>query len=285
MSGFIIGDGSVLTDIQVSKQIGELGPELRLDEYAVDNLGYVWFEALEFGYRVKIQPDRITAKAEATLYMKLAGQSIRRVLVTLISGGEISSHIYRSSVEAINGIVAAVAEKRNKRVRRFAKQPVNLRSLERFPALGQLLDYYRSAGSMMEPSRLQAMAAETLQGRFLIVERGNDDALRIEALGSGYPGFDIQWSARSQGTRIEDQPDLEYGAWLGQGYRAALVEKAPQIEVVDAIVYRPRLGRRRFGYRRLVLPYQAPTGGQHVLSVSVTDAGVDLGVGQPVEVS
>lgn len=285
MPGYIIGDGSVLADDQVGRQVGELGPGVRLEDHAVDVLGFVWFEALELGYRIKLQPDRISEKAEAALYLMLAGQNIRRVLVTLVSDDGVGDNFYRSSVEAINGIGAAIAEKRNKRVRRFAKQAAKLSSLERFPALRQLLEFYRSNGSVMEPSRLQAMASEKLQGRFLLVQHGNDDALRIEALGPGYRGFDLQWSSRSRGTRIEDQPDLEYGAWLGQGYREALIERSPQIEVVDVIVYRPRLGRRRFGYRRLVLPYMAPTGGQHVLSASVTDAGVDLGVGQAVEVS
>jgi hypothetical protein len=42
------------------------------------------------------------------------------------------------------------------------------------------------------------------------------------------------------------------------------------------MIYRPRYGRRRFTYRRLMLPFATVDGRQLVLSTSVADPSIDL---------
>ena len=86
-----------------------------------------------------------------------------------------------------------------------------------------------------------------LQGRFLIVERfGREDTLLIRAIGSGYRAFDTNWSTKSAGMPLDEQPDVDYGTWLAKGYLGVLAGMQARAEEVDAIIYRPRYGRRRF---------------------------------------
>jgi hypothetical protein len=116
-----------------------------------------------------------------------------------------------------------------------------------------------------------------------LVERvGREDTLLIRAIGSGYRAFDISWSAKSVGMPVDEQPDVDYGTWLSRGYLGVLARKQAQADEVDAIIYRPRYGRRRFTYRRLMLPFAIANGRQLVLSTSVADPSIDLRLDQGI---
>jgi len=82
---------------------------------------------------------------------------------------------------------------------------------------------------------------------------------------------------------LDEQPDVDYGTWLSRAYLGVLARKKARTEEVDAIVYRPRYGRRRFTYRRLMLPFATSDGRQLVLSTSIADPSIDLRPDQTIE--
>jgi hypothetical protein len=279
----ISSDGTVIDAAQLVEQVGPVPAGMSTVDYLVKTLGFAWLEAFRSGYRVCVQPGLIAPKTEAALYFILNDRRIRRVLVSLVLETSCQDWVFASGAQAVDGIAGAVAAEREKRAPRFACQPFG--ELQGFPPLQRLYEFFRASGGAIDPVRLQAIASDVLKDRFVMVERGDDAVLRICAVGSGYRALDTRWSSRSGGSRIEDQPDLDYGAWIGRGYRAALETMDVRIETVDAIIYRPRVGRGRYGYRRLMLPFCDLDGRQHLLSASVADPSVDLGIGRASDAS
>ena len=189
--------------------------------------------------------------------------------------------IHGPTSEAITGIGILLREQRRQRSGRFASRPLDLATLRAFPSLQQLLDAYCASEASTDLLQRQELLANVLQRRFLIVERvDRNDTLLIRAIGAGYRAFDRRWSKKSAGTRLDEQPDVEYGTWLSSGYLGVLAGKQAQAEEVDAIIYGPRYGRRRYTYRRLMLPFATADGRELVLSASIPDTSIDIGLDQ-----
>jgi hypothetical protein len=276
-------EGTIVDADRLMRRLEGLPNSVPVLDYVVETIGLVCLEAIERGCRIHLHPKKIQSAMEAALYRTLLEQQPQRVLVSYAIGAG-QHRIYASAAEAIAGIASVLWEHRPQRSSRFANRPVDLATLRRFPSLQHLLDAYRASEGSVDLLQRQEVLADVLQGRFLIVERpGRDDTLLIRAIGSGYRAFDTSWSAKSAGLPLDEQPDVDYGTWLAKGYLGVLARKQAQADEVDAIIYRPRYGRRRFTYRRLMLPFATADGRQLVLSTSVTDPSIDLSLDQGVE--
>jgi hypothetical protein len=269
-------EGTIVDADWFTRRLEGLPNSVAVLNYVVETIGLVWFETIEKGCRIYLHPKKIQPAMEAALYRTLLEQQPQRVLVSYAIGAG-QHKIYASAAEAIAGIASVLWEQRPQRSSRFASRPVDLATLKGFPSLQHLLDAYRASEGSIDLLQQQDLLANELQSRFLIVERvGREDTLLVRAVGSGYRAFDTNWSAKSVGMPLDEQPDVDYGTWLARGYLGVLARKQAQTEEVDAIIYRPRYGRRRFTYRRLMLPFASANGRQLVLSTSVTDPSIDL---------
>ena len=112
--------------------------------YVVETIGLVWFEAIERGCLIYLHPKKIQFAMEAALYRMLLEQQPQRVLVSFAIGAG-QYKIYASAAEAIAGIASVLWEQRPQRSSRFARRPVDLATLKRFPSLQHLLDAYRAS--------------------------------------------------------------------------------------------------------------------------------------------
>ena len=276
-------EGTIVDADRLMRRLEGLPNSVAVLNYVVETIGLVWLEAIEKGCLVYLHPKKIQSAMEAALYRTLLEQQPQRVLVSYAIGAG-QHKIYASAAEAIAGIASVLWEQRPQRSSRFASRPVDLATLKRFPSLQHLLDAYRASEGSVDLLQRQEVLVNLLQSRFLIVERvGREDTLLIRAVGSGYRAFDTSWSAKSAGLPLDEQPDVDYGTWLAKGYLGVLARKQAQAEEVDAIIYRPRYGRRRFTYRRLMLPFATADGRQLVLSTSVADPSIDLRLDQTIE--
>ena len=275
-------EGTIVDADRLTRRLEGLPNSVPVLNYVVETIGLVWLETIEKGCLVYLHPKKIQSAMEAALYRTLLEQQPQRVLVSYAIGAG-QHKIYASAAEAIAGIASVLWEHRPQRSSRFARRSVDLATLRRFPSLQHLLDAYRANEGSVDLLQRQDLLADVLQGRFLIVERlGRDDTLLIRAIGSGYRAFDTTWSAKSAGMPLDEQPDVDYGTWLGKSYLGVLARKQAQADEVDAIIYRPRYGRRRFTYRRLMLPFTTADGRQLVLSTSVADPSIDLRLDQAI---
>ena len=104
-------------------------------------------------------------------------------------------------------------------------------------------------------------------GTFTIVRRNFEHAHIITQQGLGYRIYDRSYMRTAIGTRIEDDPNVEYGRWVAQGLREAVREQRPLVEDVNAALVGPS-GRRRVSYRRILLPLGDQCGSPAVITAS-----------------
>jgi hypothetical protein len=276
-------DGTIVDVDRLTCRLMGLPSNVAVLDYVVEIIGFIWFEITEKGCRIYLHPKKIQSAMEASLYRILLEQRPQRVLVSFAVGTGLH-RIYASAAEAIAGIASVLWEQRPQRSRRFASRSVNIATLQGFPSLQYLLDAYLAGQGSVDLLQWQELLVKVVQNRFLIVERvGREDTLLVRAVGAGYSAFDTNWATKSAGTPLDEQPDVDYGTWLAKGYLGVLARKQAQVEEVDAVIYRPRYGRRRFTYRRLMLPFAIADGRQLVLSTSVADPSVDLSLDQATE--
>jgi hypothetical protein len=76
------------------------------------------------------------------------------------------------------------------------------------------------------------------------------------------------WSFAVVGSRVEDQPDPDYGRWVAQTYRSVLSENRPRFDFIDAVVQPPAVEPYRTRYDRLLLPWHQASGERLVTAVS-----------------
>jgi hypothetical protein len=278
-------EGTIIDADWFTRRLRCLPNSVSVLNYVVGTIGFVWFETTQKGCRIYLCPPKIQPAMEAALYRTLLEQQPSRVLVWFGTGAG-QCRIYASASKAIAGIAIVIWGLRRERSNRFVSRPVNFATLKEFPSLQHLLDVYRASERSIDLLQQREFLGNLLHSRYLIAEGfGGDDILRIRSVGSGYRAFDTSWSTKSAGTRLDEQPDVDYGMWLAISYRRALAEMQAQLEEVEAIIYRPRHGRRRFAYRRLMLPFATADGRELVLSASVTDTSINLGVDKPIEAS
>jgi hypothetical protein len=100
--------------------------------------------------------------------------------------------------------------------------------------------------------------------------------LVIYASGEAYRSFDSNWYSVAKGLRLEDGPDYEYGRWVSKAHKAALLQRAAYFDDVDALIYRPKRGKLRTTYTRMIMPFMLRNGTELVLSASNISNNVNL---------
>lgn len=240
-------------------------------DYAVEALGFVWVELTDRGCQVRLNAKKTDRRAEAALFFWLNEAAPNRVVVYFVHARSIPQ-IYPGVPECI-AATSKILEAGRREDRWIATRPFD--PLCPSTALSKLASTYR-AGRNLREFATRGLVEEATGGRFLIVERVmKSKKLMLRAMGRD--SYYRSWAADPASRSIDDQPDLQYGTWLADCYHTSLDDMSPQAEEVDALVFRPREGKRRLRYRRLILPFRVQ-GREFLLSTSLKDTAIDLGI-------
>ncbi len=118
--------------------------------------------------------------------------------------------------------------------------------------------------------------------QYVIVKRSAEkDRLQFKEFGDRMFSRYDTWRSCAVGAPIEEQPDREYGRWIGTSYREALTRNTPQLETIDAVFRCPEKGRFRRRYRRMIFPINSQSTGQLLFGGSFDDPTIDLRVQAP----
>lgn len=244
----------------------------------VNSKGHIWFERTKSACVIWLHPGKVTAASEAALYYLISDVASGRVSVTFVGERDRSS-ILPSGTSCINAISKEIARSRRERTARFASRPIAVPSVAAFGPLQRLFDLFQTSEIHQDVRQVASFVKNAVTDRFLIVDRaGSAENVIVRIVGPGYSGFDKRWVKTAAGGTLEEQPDIDYGAWLTRCYLDVLARNTIIAEEVDAAIYRPEYGRRRFAYRRLLLPFKSRNGSQCLLSTSIADPTIDLGI-------
>jgi hypothetical protein len=256
-------------------------------DYAVMELGFVELRERPFGFAMRLSGANVAALALIATIQVLSDLPPLRTAVCAAQGGA-PHKMFRSPREAIAELVALWRE-RDAQDKIFLRRVQATDNMREGDALGDLMRLWSSGADIVKEGRLNEDAQRFLRGRFALLQVQSDHhTLLIKDWGRAYGSFDERWVQISKGLRFEDQPDYRYASAAVGGYHEAARLRRPVLDDVDALIQRPRSGRARIRYRRLIVPTSSPTGSLFLLSTSLEDRRVDLrspGMHQRLQVS
>ena len=272
---------------------GRFGARMAAEEFSdllIHNQGCIALRVDTFEVELRIRPDKVKALALSTGLQHLLDVEARRhVEASQIKGDMVFwlllTEIFARSRQAIQHICTLVEEARMKaRVGDFLLRPRQRRHLAVDNPLKTLLDVWVSGTRDVE--QLVAIADRSLNGRYIVAAPGQPNGdLCIMVGGRDFNLLGQDWLSRVPPLCIEDWPDVAYGRWVAQSYREAWRGHEPRLDDLDCFIDWPRIGRRRHGYGRLILPCLSASGSRALLGAMRYDSNIDLRAGSRTEVA
>ncbi len=227
---------------------------------------------------LSFDPSQTSFRAFATTGAILKAANPDRIAVR-ISGDQAEYRIAGSASEASSILYQAL--RRAKRVGAFQADRRSVEEQDLEPSYRLLLGLWRDTGGRIDAETRSQQLHEIMSGKFLSVqERTPGDLLEFTSIGKASNVYkDKSWLLQSSGMLVENQPDMKYGLWVQEGYRAAMQQQEPQVDDVDALVYDPFQQKyRRHKYRRMLLPIRGPHDQPMLLSAPIPRSFVEVDI-------
>jgi len=239
---------------------------------AVRELGYVLVRERSSSLHVSLRPALVTEAALAALFYYLAEAMPERVMLSYLLDDwrhEVVRGAHQSMTR-LEDLVSAAAQWRPSARYREQTQALALGKNTTLERWIPLLAVWRLSGGRV-PGRLTDLFATLgLLDRVVVLRiPSGSDRLIFEHRGTGLSFYRPCWSLMLFGRDMEDQPDREYAAMTARAYRAALGDRQPRFDAVDAVINSPGGDVRRYRYDRLILPWDGADGARFVSGISV----------------
>jgi hypothetical protein len=250
-------------------------PAEEFSDFLIRNQGCIALRVSTFEVEFRIRPEKVKPLAVSTGLRHLLNVEASRNRVTWFSGSW-HTEVFASSRQAIQHICTLVGQARLKaRAEDFLLRPRQRRHLAVDSPLKTLLDAWASGIHNVE--QLVAIADQSLNGRYIVVAPGQPNGdLCIMVGGRDFSLLGQDWLSRVTPLCIEDWPDVAYGRWVAQSYREAWRGHEPRLDDLDCFINWPRIGGRRHGYGRLILPCLSASGSRVLLGAMRYDPNIDL---------
>lgn len=250
-------------------------PPAVFGDFLARNLGWISFGINKVECEVRLRPAKVNEVALLAATEKVRDAAVGRYRLTWY-GDAWSSEKFATASAAVSRIMLLVGcAQANARGEDFLRRPRRREHLLPDDPLKLLLDAWSSGVRGAE--QLTALADELVDGRYILAGAdGSSSDLCILAGGRDFNIIGRRWLSRVPRLRISDWPDVAYGRWVEQSYRVAWQGVEPVLDDLDCIIQWPKLGRRRHGYRRLILPCRSSSGSRLMLGAMLIDPHIDL---------
>ena len=252
-------------DLRLGRQLQTNSDPNTLWPFCIRNLGFVGLDRSHPRLRLRLRPAKVSATAIAGLLFWLFDHPPETTVLSLWDDGW-QDEIIGGSDRLMRRLYALQVSAAEPVGTWFDRRAVDPATLDTSHPIRELICLWKAAALGSE-----AQAADVCDrlfgGTFTIVRRNFEHAHIITQQGLGYRIYDRSYLRTAIGTRIEDDPNVEYGRWVAQGLCEAVREQRPLVEDVNAALVGPS-GRRRVSYRRILLPLGDRCGSPAVITAS-----------------
>lgn len=278
--------------------LGDPQPDYDAVGFAVRNLGFVKFQVLDrLVTEIELHPRNVDLRALLAIE-RMLGEAATNLYRIKYLDDEWHSEISPSREHAmarLRELCAPILEPvATERFRSEEKDISELFDTEagREQPLGRMALKWRVAFGVFDPVVMGIASNSELLPLFVVVgfEPSNGSPV-LRFMGQRHRWAGDKYRLDGIGQPVEQMPDKEYGAWLGQFYRSVADTGQPRYDLVTAqMEYHAEPGRprRTVSYERLLLPWRTPWDEALVTScakVLSNDAGANLRVSGSVSVS
>jgi hypothetical protein len=260
---------------QLQTTFGTRLPPAQFAEFLVRNYKWISLRVDGSACELRLRPSRVGEETLSVASEELRGTTVGQYRLAWYGRGW-SGEDFDTASEAASRLMSLVSSAHTRdRIADFLRRPRKREHLLQHDPLNLLLDAWSSGIRGAED--LAIVADDLLGGRYILAGRdGPSQDMCILAGGQDFNIIGRDWLSRVPRLRIADWPDVAYGGWVEQSYQVAWHSDVPMLDDLDCIIQWPTLGRRRHGYRRLILPGRSASGSRLLLGAMRIDPHVDL---------
>ena len=250
-------------------------PPAEFAEFLVRNYKWISLRIDASACELRLRPSRVGDSALGVASEELRSTAVGRYRLAWYGRGWSSEDFDTASEAAFRLMSLVHSAHARDRTDDFLIRPRKREHLFRNDPLNLLADAWTSGARSAE--QLMLLADKLAGGRYILAGRdGPNQDLCILAGGRDFNIIGRDWLSRVPRLRIADWPDVAYGRWVEQSYNLAWHSDVPMLDDLDCIIQWPKLGRRRHGYSRLILPCRSSSGSRLMLAAMRIDPHVDL---------
>jgi hypothetical protein len=246
--------------------------DFNLSDYAIRNLGFVWFKPETNGARLKLRADLFTKACYERVVRLVLDYRIERLVIEHEIEGEPAEVLHN-----INDIIARLDFLRSTTPGESPRDSYILATLD----LGRLSHvkrrkmaetftaWVRSHGRLPRDFEPLKRVGGFKGGHLLVSLQGQDQAI-VQDWPSNIQCYSPNDTAGLLGRDLCDQPDNRFGRWSSKPYYEVVSQSAPRLDLVEAVI-RPPNGQPMISrYERLLLPWRTSSGEFWVSGTSLT---------------
>jgi hypothetical protein len=259
-------------DPQLRAEIGFTDPKIDAIGYAVRNLGYLKVSFTDPGMlTIVFHPRNAGAAAVMSAAERIESLGPKRVdLRHLADEGWISESFLNSTAALRRMKTLCRMEAEAPPQDRWYLTPLTPAELlkDDASALRLMHQKWRISFGTFNESVFSFALQHGLLGRLILAgTKGTDADMVFRYIGDDFRTFySEEFRFNAIGNNVVQQPDREYGAWVGAAYKAVADTGVPRFDYIDA--YLPGSSRGPWiRYERLLLPWKLTTG-ERLVSIS-----------------
>jgi hypothetical protein len=264
-SGVFVSDTGQLMDARPGELRWHLNyplADFNLSDYAIRNLGFVWFKPGTNGARLKLRADLFTKACFEQIVRLVIEHRIERLVIEHEAAGEPIEILHN-----INDIIARLDFLRGttpgERPRaNYIIETLDLgrlRHAKRRRLAETFASWLRSRGRLPRDFAPLRQAGALADGHLLVSLERDDQAI-IQAWPSNIAYYSASDSARLIGRDLSDQPDGLFGRWSAKPYYEAVRQSAARLDLIEAVIRPPGAAPLVSRYERLLLPWRTGSG-------------------------
>jgi hypothetical protein len=246
--------------------------DFNLSEYAIRNLGFVWFKPESNGARLKLRADLFTRACYERVVRLVLEHRIAHLVIEHETEGEPAEVLHN-----INDIIARLDFLRGTTPGESPRDSFILETLD----LGRLRHAKRrrmsdtfsawvhSHGRLPRDFEPLRRVGGFQGGHLLVSLKGRDQAI-VQDWPSNILCYSQNDIAGLLGRDLCDQPDNRFGQWSSKPYYEVVSQSAARLDLVEAVIRPPNGLPMISRYERLLLPWRTSSGEFWVSGTSLT---------------
>jgi hypothetical protein len=271
MSGLLVDDKgrSWPDDWDLARRIGYADPCTDLSTFTVCERGFIHLRHQHGIARVSVRERRFNLVTFAGALLELGRMDPARIILRVLSDAPPAFYVFTDLYDfAVQAEPMAAGKPLEMRLPRLAEvRNLRVLNLPPFACARPIIDLWRQTRGEFSDDIESALLAGGVRDRMILVrQRPKSERLITEEFGSA---FNFLQASDIIGRDIDDQPDLEYGAWMAETYGAALRGRSLRVESCQARIRKSPTTTVSVRYDRVLIPWWAKRGGLFTMCVSI----------------
>ncbi|HLZ67850.1 MAG TPA: hypothetical protein VKQ29_16620 [Aliidongia sp.] len=273
--GVFVSDTGQLLDVRPSELRWVLDypqADFNLSDYAIRNLGFVWFKQDGSGAHLKLRADLFTRACFERVVRLVLEQGIERLIIEHEAEGEPVEVLHNTNdiiarLDFLRGSAPGESPRENYIIETLDLG--RLRHVKRRRLAETFATWVRAQGRLPRDLDPLKRVGAFDGGHLLVSLKGRDQAI-IQAWPSNIICYTPCESVGLIGRDLSDQPDGKFGQWAAKPYYEVVNQSAARLDLVEAVIRPPNGAPLISRYERLLLPWRTSSGEFWVSGTSLT---------------